>query len=89
MSEDDKRLIRAFIGSHVGEEPVDDDVDLFASGYATSLFAIQLVLWVEQTFDLVVSDEDLDFANFSSIDAVAAFVHSKRAAFRGGTWTSN
>ena len=43
MTEDDKHLIRAFIGSHIGEESVDDGVDLFASGYATSLFAVQLV----------------------------------------------
>ncbi|MFF3411785.1 phosphopantetheine-binding protein [Streptomyces sp. NPDC002742] len=89
MAEDDKRLIRAFIGTHVDAEPVDDDVDLFASGYVTSLFAVQLVLWVEQTFDLVVGGEDLDFANFSSVDAVAAFVQGKRAPYGGGAWTSN
>ncbi|MEU7580887.1 phosphopantetheine-binding protein [Streptomyces sp. NPDC041068] len=89
MTEDDKQLIRAFIGLHVGEQPVDDDVDLFASGYATSLFAVQLVMWVEETFDLVVSGEDLDFVNFSSIDAVAAYVDGKRAGVGGGAWTSN
>jgi methoxymalonate biosynthesis acyl carrier protein len=89
MTEDDKHLIRAFIGSHVGEDSVDDGVDLFASGYATSLFAVQLVMWVEQTFDVVVGGEDLDFANFSSVDAVAAFVDGKRATVGGGAWTSN
>lgn len=89
MTEDDKHLIRAFVAAHIGEESVDDDVDLFASGYASSLFAVQLVMWVEQTFDLVVGAEDLDFANFSSVDAVAAFVDGKRSAVGGGAWTSN
>ncbi|MGW1433154.1 acyl carrier protein [Streptomyces sp. NPDC002431] len=89
MTEDDRHLIRAFIGAHVGEESVEDDVDLFASGYATSLFAVQLVVWVEQTFDLVVGSEDLDFANFSSVNAVASFVDGKRTTVGGAAWTSN
>ncbi|MEV0123999.1 phosphopantetheine-binding protein [Streptomyces sp. NPDC050703] len=88
MTEDDKHLIRSFIAAHVGEDSLDDDVDLFANGHATSLFAVQLVMWVEETFGLVAEGEDLDFANFSSVDAVAAFVDGKRATVGGGPWTS-
>ena len=89
MTDDDKNRIRAFIAEHVHEVPVDDDEDLFAGGYVNSLFAVQLVMWVERTFGLQVGSRDLDFANFSTINAVAAFVDGKRTPAGGGAWTSH
>ncbi|WP_406192409.1 phosphopantetheine-binding protein [Streptomyces sp. NBC_01017] len=89
MAEDDKHLIREFISTNMQGVPVDDDEDLFASGYVNSLFAVQLVMWIERTFDLQLVGKDLDFANFSTIDAIAAFVDGKRTLAGGGAWTSN
>lgn len=85
---DDKQRIRTFIAEHVPDVQVDDDEDLFAAGYVNSLFAVQLVMWVERTFGLHAEDKDLDFANFSTINAVAAFVDGKRARAGGRAWTS-
>ncbi|MDF3142969.1 MULTISPECIES: phosphopantetheine-binding protein [unclassified Streptomyces] len=89
MAEDHKHRIREFISSHVHGVPVEDDEDLFAGGYVNSLFAVQLVMWVENTFDVQVAGKDLDFVNFSTIDAIAVFVDRKRTATDGATWTSN
>ncbi|MEJ8672693.1 3-hydroxyacyl-CoA dehydrogenase family protein [Streptomyces sp. MS1.AVA.1] len=89
MAEDDKHLIREFISTNMQGVPVDDDEDLFASGYVNSLFAVQLVMWIERTFDFQLVGKDLDFANFSTIDAIAAFVDGKRTLAGGGAWTSN
>ena len=89
MAEDDKEQIRDFISAHVPDEQVDDDEDLFATGLVNSLFAVQLVMWVEQTFDLQVAADELDFANFATIDAIANFVHGKRTVAGGSAWTSN
>lgn len=75
----DKELIRDFIAGHVHGVEVDDDEDLFAGGLVNSLFAVQLVMWVERTYDLRVSGADLDFANFRSVNAIAGFVRRKRA----------
>ncbi|MET9649738.1 MULTISPECIES: phosphopantetheine-binding protein [unclassified Streptomyces] len=89
MVEQHKELIRDFIAQHVPDTEVDDDEDLFAGGLVNSLFAVQLVVWVERTFDLRVEGADLDFAHFASVDAIAGFVAGKLAPAGGGAWTSN
>jgi methoxymalonate biosynthesis acyl carrier protein len=78
-----KTRTRAFMSRHFKGQTVEDHDDIFALGFVNSLFAIQLVRFVEQEFDVTVDNEDLDVDNFRSIDAVAGFVHSKTAAARG------
>ncbi|MFG1840360.1 acyl carrier protein [Micromonospora sp. NPDC049175] len=75
--------IRAFLAEVVGDAPAPDE-DIFARGTVTSLFALQLIAFVENTFGIEVEPEDLDFANFRTIDAVTAFVGGKRAAANRG-----
>lgn len=89
MAEDVTHLVREFVAPHVHGVPVDDDEDLFAGGYVNSLFAVQLVMWIERTFDLRLDSKDLDAGNFSTIDAIAAFVAGRQTPAGGGTWTSN
>lgn len=76
---DVKLAIRDFLGQFVRQHDLKDDEDIFATGYVNSLFVMQLVLFVEKDLGVVVSDEDLEFDNFRSIDAIAAFVARKRA----------
>lgn len=83
-TEDDKVLIREFLAAHLHGVEVEDDEDLFASGLVNSLFAVQLVMWVERTYGLQVSGEDLAFTNFRSVDAIAEFVERKKAPVGGG-----
>lgn len=73
-----KLAVRTFLSRHVrGEFP--DDVDLFATGRINSLFALQLVMFVEKQFRVRVENEDLERKNFCSIDAISGFVERKRA----------
>jgi methoxymalonate biosynthesis acyl carrier protein len=89
MADDGKGLIRGFLSEHVHGVEVEDDEDLFAGGLVNSLFAVQLVMWVERTYDVTVSGDDIDFANFSSVSAIAEFVQRKRSLAGGHAWTSN
>lgn len=68
---------REFVSQYLNTDTVDADVDLFATGMVNSLFAMQLVLFVEKNFGVVVANEDLDFENFKSINAIIAFVGRK------------
>lgn len=74
MAPDSRTEIRNFI---VGKFPsidfVDSD-DIFALGFVTSLFAMQLVMFLEKTFGLEISNDDLEMANFRSVDAMVALV---------------
>jgi methoxymalonate biosynthesis acyl carrier protein len=69
--------VREFVCQYLNTAEVDNGVDLFATGMVNSLFAMQLVLFVEKAFGLVVDNDDLDYENFKSIDAIGAFVSRK------------
>jgi len=45
-----------------------------------SMFAMQLVQFVESTFGIAVENDDLELDNFRSIDALAALVERKQSA---------
>lgn len=69
-----KVKVREFIFKHVRDEELGDDENMFELGYVNSLFAMQLVLFVEKEFGMTVSRNDLDFSNFRSIDAISSLV---------------
>jgi methoxymalonate biosynthesis acyl carrier protein len=71
--------IRTFVGQHVQEADFPDGQDIFASGHVSSLFAVQIVMFVETTFGIQVADDDLDIRNFSSIANIDRYVTGKRA----------
>jgi len=75
---------RAFLGQFISVE-VADDVDVFASGLVNSLFAMQLVLFIESEFAVKVENDDLDYDNFRTLNAIAGFVERKRS--HGGACT--
>ncbi|MGW7574633.1 acyl carrier protein [Streptomyces sp. NPDC054765] len=57
--------------------------DYFALGLADSLFALELVTFVEERFRLTVEVEDLDLENFRTAVGVAGFVARKTAGAGG------
>jgi acyl carrier protein len=72
--------VRTRIGTYVRRaitEPIGDDDDIFELGIVDSLFALQLVVFVESEFSIVAEREDLDVRNFCSIAALTAFVDGK------------
>lgn len=74
---DTAATITAFLLRHIRREHLDCDEDIFAAGYVNSLFALQLVTFVEKAFNLQVEDDDLDIANFRSVAAIDLFVQRK------------
>ncbi|MFC4908267.1 acyl carrier protein [Actinomadura gamaensis] len=80
MADATRETVRRFVSAHLGGASVDDDEDLFAEGHVNSLFAVQVVMWVERTFDLTVARGDLDIANFRSVEAIADFVDRRNGA---------
>ncbi|GAA4552130.1 phosphopantetheine-binding protein [Amycolatopsis samaneae] len=84
MPSDARGQIRDFItGKFPGVEFADGD-DIFTLGFATSLFAMQLVMFVEKTFGFEIGNEDLEMANFRSVDAMAALVDRNLDAVSAG-----
>lgn len=75
--DDAKARIREFFSRFFRAPDLRDGDDIFAMGFVNSLFAMQLVMWVEQEFNLKVENEDLELSNFNSVNALATFVACK------------
>ncbi len=80
QSSDIHNTLRSFIGDFVNTDDLDNGTDIFASGFVNSLFAMQLLLFIEQTFSFQVESEDMDIANFRSIDAMHSFILRKKGS---------
>ncbi|GCF07993.1 acyl carrier protein [Dictyobacter arantiisoli] len=68
---------RDFINHFFPNVTIQDDQDIFTMGFINSLFAMQLVMFVESEFGITVENEDLDINNFKSINAIASLVERK------------
>ena len=77
-----RETVRRFILSSIPVTRLDDDVDLFESGIVNSLFAVQLMTFIEKTYAMDVAMDDLDIENFKSVNATTAFVQRKREQAR-------
>ena len=50
------------------------DEDLLASGLVESLSMMQLIQFVEQTFDIKIPPQDMTIDNFVTVEAIANYV---------------
>ena len=57
----------------------DDEVALLASGIVDSLGMLDLVDFLEKSFSIVLSDDELSPENFATVQALAAFVAAKKS----------
>ncbi|MFF7247180.1 acyl carrier protein [Embleya sp. NPDC008237] len=62
----------------------EPEVDLFASGAVSSLFAMELVVYVEGTFGVAVEGADLAMDNFRTVRAMSSLVTRLRTGGDGG-----
>lgn len=72
-----KERIKEFVIKYIQEEDFGDDVNLFEKGYVNSLFAMQLVLFVESEFGMRVDNDDLDISNFDTINHIVELIEKK------------
>lgn len=74
-----KEHIRAFIMQSFKDHAIGDDEDIFSVGFVNSLFAMQLVRFIEGEFQITVENEDLDIDNFRTINFITRLVERKKA----------
>ena len=74
--------IRNFITDNlsVSDEEIifSDDDNYFELRFVDSLFAMKLVNFVEEKFDIEVDNDDLDIKNFSTVNSILALVLRKK-----------
>jgi acyl carrier protein len=62
-----------------GSREVSEDEQLIEKGVLTSLQTVELVMFMEDRFDIVVEDEELNEETFASVRTIADLVTSKTA----------
>ena len=78
MEAEIKQQIRTFLAKHFKNYDLQDDEDIFSLGFVTSLFAMQIVLFVEQQMGVTIANEELQLDNFRTINAMTNLITSKR-----------
>jgi acyl carrier protein len=75
MSGDTRSTIRSFIAARFSrEESIPDDRDLFALGFVNSLFALELLTFIETSFAVSIPDDELRPETFHTINSMVGLV---------------
>jgi acyl carrier protein len=72
-----KKFVLTVIAADLGRDSIDPDEDLLEQGIIDSLGVMTLTTFMEDTFGIQVSDEDIVPENFQSLNVLAAFVEQK------------
>jgi len=67
------REIQAFLVERIKQD-VPVDLDLFRTGLVSSMFAMELVVFLEQTYGIAIVGPDLKLDNFRTVDGMSALV---------------
>ena len=66
--------ILAFITGRFPQAAITATEDIFSLGYINSLFAMELVMFLETTYSFAVPNEELNLDNFRTVSSMAALV---------------
>lgn len=78
-----KEKIRNFIEENLtvfdDEAQFSDSDNIFELGYVNSLFAMKMLNYVENEFEVKVENEDINVLNFSSVNNIMQLIEKKRS----------
>ena len=69
--------VKEFLKGYIGDKEFSNETPIFSAGLLNSLFAMQLVLFIEKQYQFKIENQDLDMKNFNSLDAIANFISTK------------
>lgn len=76
--ENSKVKIKQFLSRFFKNNDLGDDDDFFELGYVNSLFAMQLILFIEKEFNITVNPQELDLQNFKTVNLIVSFIEEKQ-----------
>lgn len=76
-----REKVRGYINENLlifGEKTKFTDEDnIFERGFVNSLFAMKLLTYVEQEFNILVESEDMEISNFNSVNNIVKLIEKK------------
>jgi acyl carrier protein len=72
-----KETIKVFLSKFVNVNEIEDTDNIFEKGLVNSLFAMNLVTFIEKEFDISIDNTELDLDNFKDINSIVALIENK------------
>lgn len=69
--------LRDFVVNSLAKPDLNDGDDIFEVGEASSLYSLELVLFLEERLEIPLDDDDLTPGNFATIDAMGSLIERK------------
>ncbi|MBE5991817.1 MAG: acyl carrier protein [Paenibacillaceae bacterium] len=71
--------IIAFLSKFVDVSELKDEDNIFDTGLVNSLFAVNLVSFIESEFDISIENSELDLDNFKDIHSITSLIERKQS----------
>ncbi|MGH3415183.1 MAG: acyl carrier protein [Actinocrinis sp.] len=84
MAETVDGRILEFIEGRFPQAGIEPGQDIFSLGYINSLFAMELVMFLEKTFGFTLPNDELRIENFRTVEAMTALVGRCRSTVAVG-----
>jgi acyl carrier protein len=79
---EEKEKLRTFIESNLMDfmstVEFSDSDNIFELGLVSSLFAMKLINYVKEEFDIQLEGDDMEITNFNSVNNVLEFIKKKK-----------
>lgn len=72
--------VRSEIEALAGSEISDPDAEIFTSGLLDSLNILNIIIFLENEFELKINPFDINLDTLGSITRICEYIESKRAA---------
>jgi len=70
--------VENYISKLTNENGIDHSLNLFKSNLLSSLDVLDLLSFIENTYNITVSDDDLGIENFGSIDNMVKYIEKAK-----------
>ncbi|WP_340028643.1 acyl carrier protein [Paenibacillus sp. FSL H7-0940] len=74
-----KVKVKTFLSRFYRKREIQDDEDIFELGFANSLFAMQMVMFLEKEFNIRIETHDMDLSNFRTLNKINELIERKTA----------
>jgi len=72
--------LQSFVEGRFPQSSIATDQDIFSLGYINSLFAMELVMFIEKEFTVTIPNDELRIDNFRTAKAMTELVDGLRSA---------
>lgn len=74
MSDTAKTRVLDFVRGRYPQAEIGESQDIFSLGFVNSLFAMELVMFIEKEFAITIPNDELRIDNFRTANAMAELI---------------